>query len=387
MYRANFIAEWHESLTQIDTKGLRRVMRPLESGALPKVRREGQDLLNLSSNNYLGLATDSRVKSAARQAIDRWGLGAGSARLIVGTFDIHSDLEKALAKFKTAEASLVFAAGYAGGLAVLSSILSPGDTAFYDALSHGCLVEGCRMVHARARFFGHSDPNHLEQLLRRDLGRGRRVIVTEGVFSMDGDLAPLPDLLALAERYDAILVVDDAHGSGTVGPNGYGTVAHFGLEGKIPVQIGTLSKAFGSQGGFVAGSRDLIDLVVHKGKPFLLSAGLAPPLAAGALTALEISLLEPERRRRLLAHASRLRIELTNLGLKVLGQPETPITGVMCGDPEAALELSRKLERAGILAVAIRPPTVPAGTCRVRLSPMATHTEEDIARVIQAFAD
>jgi 8-amino-7-oxononanoate synthase len=267
---------------------------------------------------------------------------------------------------------------------VLSALLGPRDTAYCDALIHASLAEGCRVAHATLRFYRHADPDHLESLIRQAPARGRRLIVTDGVFSMEGDFAPLPALVTIANRYDAVLAVDDAHGAGTVGPGGRGTAARYGVSGDVPVQIGTLSKAFGSQGGYVAGRKELIDLVVHRGKAFLHSTAGSPVLAAGALEALRISQARPQLREQLIANIQRLHIGLRAKGLHVLGDQESPVAGIVLGEAEAAIRQADRLREAGVFAPAIRPPTIPKGTSRIRLAPMASHSLADMDRVVEA---
>ena len=384
MKESQLSVECGHTLDKLASQGLRRRLRTFVNGGLPTIVGGGREFLNLASNNYLGLANDARVLEAAKSAIDRYGLGAGSARLLSGNFEVHVELEAELASFHGTEAALTFAAGYTGNIAVLSALLGPRDTAFCDAYIHASLAEGCRVVHSSLRFYRHGDPEHLESLLRKAPLKGRRLIVTDGVFSMDADLAPLPDLVNIAERYNAILVVDDAHGVGTVGPKGRGTAAHFGLSDAVPVQIGTLSKAFGSQGGYVVGSRNLIDLILNKGRAFLHSTAAAPVLSASALAALRISVAEPQRRERLMANLNRLRSGFLAKGLGTLGEIDAPMTAVVFGEPQEAVRQSEKLEAVGIFAPAIRPPTVPSGTSRIRFAPMADHTDAEMDRVTQA---
>ncbi|MEM8775898.1 MAG: 8-amino-7-oxononanoate synthase [Pseudomonadota bacterium] len=377
---------WHTVMSKIDGSGLRRELRDFSLGSSQVLFDSDNPMMNLASNNYLGLANDPRVCERAIAGIKEFGLGAGSARFLAGNFREHVELEHVLSQLHGTEAALVFSSGYTANLATLSAILGPRDTAFCDALSHASLVEGCRVVHSTVRLFRHNDMDHLETLLREHRDRGKKVIVTDGVFSMDGEFAPLRDLVFLAEKYGAVLVVDDAHANGTVGPHGSGTAAHFGLVDKVPVQIGTLSKAFGSQGGYLVGSKNLIDTVMHRGKAFLHSTALAPALASGALEAIQISIREPERRKALIANVSFLRSELAELGLKVLGDEGAPLLSVQYGSTDASQKAAKSLEAADIFAPAIRPPTVPKGTCRVRLAPMALHTTGDMQRVVSALS-
>jgi 8-amino-7-oxononanoate synthase len=376
---------WKKTLDELAVRGLRRELRPQAGPALPTVERGGRELINLASNNYLGLAADERVVEAAVEGLRRWGVGAGASRLVTGDFAVHEELEAELAALKGAEAALVFTSGYAANVGLLGALAGPRDQIFSDALNHASLIDGCRMSHAKVQRYQHSDLDQLEALLRAAPARGERLIVTDAVFSMDGDLAPLPALCDLAERYGATLVVDDAHGTGVLGAGGRGTAHHLGVQGRVPAQVGTLSKALGVQGGFVAGSRTLIELLIHRARSFVFSTGLAPVLAAAALAALRIAVAEEWRRERRAAHMGRLRAALAARGLQVLGEPAAPLTALLVGEPEAALALAARLEERGVLAPAIRPPTVPAGGSRVRLAPMATHTPAQIDQVIAAF--
>ena len=365
---------WEEELEKLEAESLRRQLSLPEGAAL-----------NMASNDYLGLADDERVVEAAREALARWGVGAGASRLVTGHTRAHVELEESLAAFKGTEAALVFSSGYAVNVGVLTALAGPRDHLFADRLNHASLIDGCRLTRARMRVYRHGDLDQLEGMLEKAPERGKRFIVTDGVFSMDGDLAPLPALVELAERFEAVLVVDDAHGTGVVGPDGRGSLAHFGLEDRVPVQIGTLSKALGAQGGFVAGSQPLIDLLVNKARSFIYSTGIAPSVAVAAREALRIAGEEPERRTRLQRHLAMLRDELARRGYTVLGAAPAPMVAVQLGDPESALRQAERLRKAGVIAPAIRPPTVPVGTSRIRLTPRASHTLEDVRRVISSF--
>ncbi len=377
-------------LRQLEAKGLRRTLQPLPAGG-PYVERGGRRLLNLASNDYLGLSTHPRLVAAAREALARWGVGAGAARLVVGDRPVHDALEAALATLKETEAALVFPSGYAANVGVLSALAGPRDQIFADALNHASLNDGARLSRARFRYYRHRDLEQLEQLLRGPgPGRGgRRFIVTDAIFSMDGTLAPLPELVELAERYEALLIVDDAHGTGVVGPEGRGTAHHLGVAGRIPVQVATLSKALGAQGGAALSTRTLIDYLLHRARAFIYSTGLSPVLAAAALEAVRLVQSDEGeyRRRRQQAHVTRLKAALEARGYTVRHEPPAPMLAVLVGTPEAALRLSARLEARGVLAPAIRPPTVPPGTSRIRLAPMATHTDEDIEAALAAFPE
>ncbi len=384
--REPFEGEWARALDALEARGLGRRLRSQATAALPAVERDGRRLVNLASNNYLGLAADPRLVAAAHAGLDAWGVGAGASRLVTGDFEIHRDLEAALADLKGAEAALAFTSGYAANVGVLTALAGPRDRIFADALNHASLIDGCRQSRAVVQRYEHKDADHLEELLRGAPARGQRFIVTDSVFSMDGDLAPLPELATLAERWGAALVVDDAHGTGVLGPEGRGAVHHFGIEGRVPVQIGTLSKALGAQGGFVAGSRVLVDLVLHRARSFVYSTAIAPVLAAAALAGVGLARAEGWRREKQRSHLARLRGGLREIGFTVVGEDVAPLLAVIVGSPDATLRLSAELEESGVLAPAIRPPTVPSGTSRLRLAPMATHSGEQIEGVLAAFS-
>lgn len=368
---------WSEMLQKLDEKNLRRTLRLAGS--------EGGDLVNMASNDYLGLADDPRLVEAAQRAAEQYGVGAGASRLVCGHTSPHAELEARIADYKQTEAALVFTSGYAANVGVLTALIGPRDAIFADRLNHASLIDGARQSRALVRIFRHGDLEHLEHLLETTDVRGRRYLITDGVFSMDGELAPLPDLAELAERYDATLIVDDAHGTGVVGPDGRGTVAHFGCHDRVPVQIGTLSKALGVQGGFVAGSQALIDLMINRARSFVFSTGIAPMLCAAASEAVEIARTDLARREQLQRHLRRLGDGLRERGYEVVGEAPAPMLAVVLGEPEAALRQSDALREAGVLAPAIRPPTVPDGTSRIRLAPKATYSEDAITRVLAAF--
>jgi 8-amino-7-oxononanoate synthase len=380
MARETAEAHWRARLEKRENDALRRRL-----DVYPTPDEDGEAAVNLASNDYLGLSTDARVTEAAARAVRRWGAGAGASRLVTGHRAPHEKLEAVLADFKEAERALVFSSGYAANVGVLGALAEQGDFLFCDRLNHASLIDGARLSRGTVRVYRHGDPEHLDELLDRAPAEGRRFIVTDGVFSMDGELAPLPELARLAERHDALLVVDDAHGTGTVGTGGRGTVTHFGLEEEVPVRIGTLSKALGAQGGFVVGSDALVSLLVNEARAFVYSTGLAPALAAAAREALRIAAEEDARRRRLHEHLGALRKGLRARGYDLYGEAPAPLLAVRFDAPEAALRQSERLADAGVTAPAIRPPTVPEGTSRIRLAPMATHSEADVQRVVEAF--
>ncbi|HRR25364.1 MAG TPA: 8-amino-7-oxononanoate synthase [Acidobacteriota bacterium] len=378
---------WEQAIQWFEAEDLRRRLSP-GSPEGPYLVRDGRRLLNLSSNDYLGLSTDRRLLEAARRALEEWGIGAGASRLIAGDRPVHAKLEETLAAAKGTEAALVFSSGYAACVGALSALTAPGDQVFLDALCHASLYDGARLSHARLRRYRHRDPAHLETLINRYADRkGRRFLVTDAVFSMDGTLAPLAELVDLAEEYRLFLVVDDAHGTGIIGPEGRGTLHYLGLADRVPLQLVTLSKALGTQGGAAVGASSLVEFLVHRARSFVYSTGLAPPVASAAIEALRLVAAPEgeERRRHQQDLVERLKIGLASLGYAVRHEEPAPMLAVLLGSPGEALRLSRALEEGGVVAPAIRPPTVPPGTSRIRLSPMATQSFDDIDSALAVF--
>ena len=368
-----------------ERRAIRRRLRPLDGGIGPRVVIDGRSVIQLCSNDYLGLAAHPAVTRAAAEAALQYGAGAGSARLIVGTSAPHAALEREIAELKRTEAAVVLSSGYHANTGVLPILAGAEDVIFSDELNHASLIDGCRLSRAAVRVYRHTDTEHLDRLLRDADGFRHRLIVTETVFGMDGDLAPLADLVALARRHDAWIVVDEAHATGVFGRHGGGLVSQLGLTEAVDVQIGTLSKALGSLGGYVAGSAALIDWVVNAARTFIYTTALPPAAVGAARAAIAVLTAEPERRDRLWAHATWLREHLTRIGFR-LGPSRSPILPVLVGDAEAAVRLGDALLAHGVLAPAIRPPTVPDGTARLRVTPMATHTADDLAGAVDAFA-
>lgn len=386
--------DWAPRLAALEDKSLLRSLRVLSSLPAARIDVGGRSVVNFASNNYLGLAGHAGVVSGARAALDAWGAGATASRLMAGTLDLHEKLERALADFKRTEACAVFPSGYHANLGTLPAIADEGDTIVLDRLAHASLVDGARLSRAKLLVFKHNDVEDLERVLRRAPVTGRRWIVTESVFSMDGDVAPLCELVFVAERYNARLYVDEAHGTGVFGPGGRGVVNGLGLEKKVDVCMGTLSKALGSQGGFVAGSVDLVRWIHNKARSFIYSTALNPAAAGAALAALD-ACGDSARRDRLMALSRRLREGLDRLAGRSsapsrIKSPYTayeqgPIIPWQVGESEAALSLSRKLWDAGFYAPAVRPPTVPDGTARLRFSVTADHAEADIDGLLEAL--
>ena len=371
-------------LARLDAQHLRRTLRIFSSAPGPRVTLDGRDVVQFSSNDYLGLAADPRLEQAAADAISRFGCGAGSSRLIEGTTELHAGLEEALASLKMTAASLVFTSGYQANVGTLSALVGAGDAIFSDERNHASLIDGCRLSRATVHVYRHCDAEHLDQLLASAPAGGRRLIVTETVFSMDGDVAPLRDVVDTARRWDAWILVDEAHATGVFGGRGGGVVEELGLADAIDVQIGTLGKALGSLGAFAAGSRLLVDFLANAARTFIYTTALAPPAVAAARRAVDIVQSEPERRQRLWDNVALLRSGLTEIGFRV-GAGRSPILPLHVGDAERAVRLSEALLERGVFVPAIRPPTVPPGTARLRIVPMATHSRDDVETALQAF--
>ena len=376
----------HE-LADLERRGLRRERRRVQSPPGVRLRIAGRDFLSFASNDYLNLAEDPRLARSAARAARRFGTGAGASPLVCGYLPPHRLLERALRRWERTPSALVFSSGFAANLAVASALAGGDDVIFSDALNHASLIDGCRLSRARLQIYRHGDVDHLQELVVRSKAR-RRYVVTDTLFSMDGDFAPLSELIDLARRHECHLIVDEAHATGVFGERGCGLAELVGgpLSGDdFLIKVGTLSKALGSQGGFVCGSATLVKLLVNRARPYIFSTALAPPAVAAARRALSIVADEPERRRRLIDRARLLRRRLGELGLST-GKSCSQIVPIIVGDCRSALELSRALEDRGLLVPAIRPPSVPQGTARLRISLTAGHSEEDIDRLVEALS-
>jgi 8-amino-7-oxononanoate synthase len=373
----------HE-LSQLKQKHLLRQLTVIEANDGPRVTISGKSLLLMCSNDYLGLSKHPSLQEAALSAMERYGFGSGASRLVSGTGMLHRELEQRVARFKGAEAAIVFNSGYAANTGIIPAIAEEGDVILSDRLNHASIVDGCRLSKARVLVYHHKDMNHLEELLKNCDGAGRRLIVTDGVFSMDGDIAPLPDLVFLAERHDAVLMVDDAHATGVLGRTGRGTAEYFGLEGRVPVQMGTLGKAFGSFGAYAAGSKDLIDYLMNRSRSYIYSTALPPAVCAASIAAITIVQQEPERKERLWNNRDRFIAGLESLGINT-GGSETPIIPIIIGESEKTVQAGAMLFDDGIFATAIRPPTVPGGAARIRMTLLATHSDNDIDCALHAL--
>lgn len=380
MSQDRFSANYRHRLDE----ALIRRLNTVDSSTGPIVRYGGRPVILLSSNDYLGLAAHPSVIRAAVRATEQYGSGAGASRLICGTLPPHSELESALASFKGTEAALLFGSGYLANLGVIPALIGRNDLILADRLCHASLIDGCRLSGADFRVFRHRDADHLESLLRRRRSHRRTLIVTDGLFSMDGDLAPLAELAALAKRYDAALYVDDAHGTGVMGATGRGTLEALAVEDDIPFHMGTLGKALGSSGAYVVGSGEIIDYLLNTARSFMFTTAPPPATAAAARAALTIIRQEPERRTRLWENQARMLHGLRRLGFR-LTETVSPILPVLIGDAASALAFAEQLLARGVYAPAVRPPTVPQGTSRIRITVTSEHTASHLEEALQAF--
>ena len=376
--------DFEQDLKKLEAQHLRRQLRIVESPADTTITIDGRELISMASNNYLGLANHPAVKQAAIKAIEQWGVGAGAARLISGTMRPHHQLEEDLAHFKQVEAALTFGTGYSTNLGLIPSLIDQDGLILADRYCHASLIEGCRLAKAKLRVFHHNDAAHVEKLLKKREKACPTLVVTEGVFSMDGDLAPLPDLLKLCQTYDATLLADDAHGTGVMGKNGRGTVEHFGLNPEDILQMGTLSKAIGTSGGYVAGTASLKEYLINTSKAFIYSTAPPPAIAVAAAAAIQVLQNEPQRRRRLWENRNYLYSDLKKLGFE-LTDTQSPILPIIVKSPETTLKMSQALFEAGIHVPAIRPPTVPKDSSRLRLTISSEHSNDQLEKVIKAF--
>jgi len=375
----------HDQLEQWRQEGTFQRLRILQSESAAESRFDGKQVINLASNNYLGLTTHPKLREAAIAATQKFGVGSGAVRTISGTMSIHMELEERIAAFKHSEACVVFQSGFAANAGTVSAILTPEDHIISDELNHASIIDGCRLSRAKIHVFPHKDAAAAEKILGElDSATGRKLLITDGVFSMDGDIGALPGLTAAAEKHGAIMMVDDAHASGVLGRNGRGTVDHFNLHGRVQVQVGTLSKAIGVLGGYVCGSRDLIEFLYHRARPFLFSTSHPPGVAAACLAAFDVLEQEPERIDALWDNTRYFKKGLTEAGFNT-GISETPITPVIVGEAALAHQLSRELFAEGVLATGIGFPTVAKGKARVRTIVTATHTKAELDQALDVF--
>ena len=374
-----------EQLAELEAQRLALHPRTLEGPTGARARFDGREVVNLASNNYLGLANHPRMNAAAARAASELGAGTGAVRTIAGTMALHRELERRFAAFKHAESALMFQSGFTANAGTVQAILTPEDVIVSDRLNHASIIDGARLSKAEIKVFEHRDAGHADRLLAETARPGRRqLLITDGVFSMDGDIAPLPELVEVAERRGAIMMVDDAHASGVLGRGGAGTVDHFGLHGRVDVQVGTLSKAIGVLGGFIAGPRHLTEWLENRGRPYLFSTSAPPAIVAACIEALDIIRDEPERIERLWDNTRWFKAGLHELGFDT-GASETPITPVIIGEEERTQDFARRLFEEGVFTPAIVYPTVPRGQARVRTIVTAEHTQEDLGRALEVF--
>ena len=377
-------------LEELRAKGTHFRLRVLDDQQAPVCHYDGKEVINLASNNYLGLANHPKLMEASLKATRELGVGSGAVRTIAGTMRIHMELEEKIARFKNVEACVVFQSGFAANAGTVSAILGKEDFILSDELNHASIIDGARLSRAKIKVFRHKDADHCEELLKEVQNEpGHKLVITDGVFSMDGDIGPVDKLATLAEKYGAIMMVDDAHASGVLGRNGRGSIDHFGMHGRVDVQVGTLSKAIGALGGYVCGSKDLIDYLYHRARPFLFSTSHPPSVAATCIAAFDILENEPERIDRLWKNTKYFQGELKRAGFNIGGvntpATETPITPVIIGEGRAAMEYSRALFEEGVMGTGIAFPTVPEGRARIRLILTSEHTKEQLDRALETL--
>ena len=371
-------------LDALRERGVFSLPRELESEQKATVIIDGHEVITLSSNNYLGLTVNPRLKELAIQAIERYGVGSGSVRTIAGTMSLHNELEEKLARFKHTEASLTFQSGYATNLGVISALMQEGDMIISDELNHASIIDGIRLCKAPRKVYPHKDMAGLRRVLEESKDANKVMVVTDGVFSMDGDIAPLPDIVELAEEYGAFVMVDDAHASGVLGKNGRGSVSHFGLDGRVALQVGTLSKAIGALGGYVACSKDTRDFLLQRARPVLFSTSHPPSVVATCIGAIDILEEDNSLVERLWENAAFFKRGLEQLGFNT-GRSETPITPVIVGEGALAVQFSKRLFQEGVFAQGIVYPTVPVDKCRVRTIVTALHTRDELTKALDIF--
>jgi len=373
-------------LKNLRDKGLYRSLRRVEGDQGSTLFIDDREVINFSSNNYLGLANHPALRAAAKEAIDRYGCGSGASRLISGNMTLHEELEDKIAELKGTEGALVFNSGFQANTGVIPVLVGKGDVILSDALNHASIIDGCRLSRSEVVVYGHCNMDQLELALKQAPVRGRKLIVTESLFSMDGDEAPLADIVSLAEKYGATVMVDEAHATGVYEPNGAGLVAKLGLGDRILIQMGTLGKALGGFGAYIAGTRSLRELLINRCRSFIFTTSLPPAVMAISIAALDLVKKEPQRRQELRENSEQLRAGLKALGF-ILGDSRSQILPLMVGDATRCMQLSELLLENGVFAQGIRPPTVPVDTSRLRITLMATHTPEQINQALQIFAE
>jgi 8-amino-7-oxononanoate synthase len=380
------VSDIEERLAELERLGLKRRLRIVSGPQGPRVLLDGRQVLLLCSNNYLGLADHPKVREAAAEAAMQWGAGAGASRLVSGTMTIHRRLEERLAVFEGSESCLLFGSGYLANLGVIGALAGPGDVVFSDELNHASIIDGCRASRAQVVVYRHCDSDDLKRRLHNHHGNGRRLIVTDSVFSMDGDVAPLADIVRVARSHDARVVVDEAHATGALGESGRGALAQAGLQGDVDVLVGTLGKALGSYGAYVCADEQMTDYLINRARPLIFSTAPPPPSVAGALAALELLEAEPERVADLRRAARTLRRALAGQGFAVR-DGEMHIVPLVVGDSGKTVRMCEAALERGVFAQAIRPPTVPSGTSRLRLAAMAGHSDAELRAAAKALAD
>ena len=373
-----------EELASLKEQGLYTNIRVIESPMDGWVTIDGRRVLNFCANNYLGLANHPQLREAAKRAIDKYGVGPAAVRTIAGTTDLHTKLEQRLAEFKHVEAAITFQSGFNANLATIPALVGRGDVIFSDRLNHASIIDGCRLSRAQIVAYEHNDPDDLRRKIAETEITGRALIVTDGVFSMDGDIAPLPELYEIASEHGFLLMVDDAHGEGVLGEGGRGIVDHFDLHGKVDIEVGTMSKAFGVVGGVVAGNKTIIEWLRQRGRPFLFSSAMTLPDVGACLAAIDLLEESTELVDRLWSNAAYFKEHMNGLGFDT-GATETPIIPVMLGEATLAQQFSKRLFEEGVFAMAIGYPTVPQGKARIRVMNTAAHTQDDLDRGLEAF--
>jgi predicted pyridoxal phosphate-dependent acyltransferase len=376
-----FLKDRLESLREA---GLYRTLRSLEGPQSATTIIDGKGIVQLSSNNYLGLANHPRLKAAAKESIDKYGSGAGASRLICGNLELNSKLEGKIAKLKKKESALLFSTGYMANIGIISALMGEGDVILSDKFNHASIIDGCRMSRAQTMVYPHRDMDALEKLLKESRQSKHRLIVTDGIFSMDGDIVPLPALVSLAKRYECMVMVDDAHATGVLGAHGGGTGEHFVLEDKIDISMGTLGKALGGFGAFIAGSHRMREFLINKARPFIFTTGLPPAVIASGIAALELLEEEPEIRIRLWENVNFFKKKIEELGFDTL-QSEAQIIPILVGDTSLTMRMGEMLLEEGVFIQGIRPPTVPQGSSRLRITLMATHTRRELEFALDAI--
>jgi glycine C-acetyltransferase len=385
--RTNPLSFVSDQLNELKQKGTYFRLRVLQDEQAAVCTFDGKKVINLASNNYLGLTTHPKLREAALEAIKKYGVGSGAVRTIAGTMTLHMELEEKIARFKNVEACVVFQSGFTANAGTVSAILGKEDFIISDELNHASIIDGCRLSRAKILVFRHKDVAHAEEQLASVKDQpGKKLLITDGVFSMDGDIGPLPGLCDIAEKYGAIMMVDDAHSSGVLGRQGRGTVDHYDQHGRVDIQVGTLSKAIGSLGGYVCGTRDLIEFLYHRGRPFLFSTSHPPSVAATCIAAFDVLQTEPQWMEQLWENTKYFKKELGLLGFNIGGKntpaSETPITPIIIGDGKTTMEFSRELFNQGVMGTGIAFPTVPEGKARVRTIVTATHTKAELDQAL-----